>query len=219
MTEQQPTDFIRRPDEGEEAGQEPVEEVSGASAGETSGAKETTDSLNGGEGVDELLASQRVYDELKSMARRLMTSSPPGSTLQSTALVHETYLRLQSSDRRDWKNMRYFYKAAADSMHQVWVDQIRRKKAQKRGGDWKRVDVEGLELGASVPDVDAEALHEALRILEVEDPRGVQVVELRFFVGLSLEQIAGLLEVSVATVQRDWRRMKSILQTMLSSDD
>ena len=152
-----------------------------------------------------------VYDELHRLARLYMAGERPGHPLQATALVNEAYLRLTDASRIQWQNRAHFLAVAAQLMRRVLVDFARERRSQKRGGDWRQVTLdEGLILGGE-PSVDLIALDEALRRLGALDPRKVQVVEMRFFGGLSLEDTAAVLGVSTDTIGRDWNAAKAWL--------
>ena len=158
-----------------------------------------------------------VYDELRRMASRQMRRVPPGQTLQATALVHEAYVRLVGKEDPGWNGRGHFYGAAARAMRNILVDQARRKAAVKHGGGRKRVhdavDV-AIELDAS-PD-DLIALDEALERLERDDPRKAQAVLLRYFAGLTYEQVALALGVSLPTAERDLRFARAWLERELA---
>jgi len=152
-----------------------------------------------------------VYDELHRLAGAYMARERPGHPLQATALVNEAYLRLTDSSRVRWQNRAHFLAVAAQLMRRILVDFARDRRSQKRGHDWQQVTLdEGLVLGGE-PNVDLIALDEALRRLGALDPRKVQVVEMRFFGGLSLEETAEVLGVSVDTIGRDWNAAKAWL--------
>jgi RNA polymerase sigma-70 factor, ECF subfamily len=145
-----------------------------------------------------------VYDELRRLAGGYMRRERPGHTLQPTALVHEAYLRLIDQERVDWRNRAQFVGVAAMMMRRILVNHARDRAAAKRGGDAERVP---LTLAGEVlrrAEVDALALHEALDRLAALDPRKSQVVELKFFGGLTTDEIAEALQLSAATVEREW---------------
>ena len=163
-----------------------------------------------------------VYAELRKLARARMAQTPPGNTLQPTALVHEAYVRLIGREDPGWNSRGHFFAAAAQAMRQILVDQARRKASLKHGGGHQRVDDSGIdpaEPTISPPAEDVLALSEALERLEQADPRKARVVLLRYFAGLSAAETAAALEVSVPTVERDWRFAKTLLYTLLSSPD
>jgi len=157
-----------------------------------------------------------VYDELRRVARRRLRGESPGHALQSTALVHEVYLRLVDVDRMTLKSRTHFFAVAATLMRQILVDHARRQHADKRGG---RVTVVGLEdVSPATPpaNVDVLALDQALSALSLLDNRQCRVVELRFFAGLNIDEAAEALGVSTATVEREWALAKAWLYRRLS---
>jgi RNA polymerase sigma-70 factor, ECF subfamily len=144
-----------------------------------------------------------VYGELHRLAKSYMRRERPDHTLQATALIHEAYMRLAREDT-DWNNREHFIGVAANVMRRVLVDYARAHKAEQRGGGLKRVEM-NEELAISPERLDeVEALDVALKKLELENPRQGRVVELRYFGGLSVEQVASLLDVSPRSVKRDW---------------
>lgn len=147
-----------------------------------------------------------VYDELRRLAAAKMAREAPGHTLQATALVHEAWLRLGGDGRKAWPNRRYFFAAAAEAMRRILVDAARRKHAARHGGGQERVDLDvpGVEIHTPEDDGELLAVHEALDRLAALDARKAEVVKLRYFTGLSLEEIAQALDVSEPTVKRDW---------------
>lgn len=146
-----------------------------------------------------------VYDELRRLAAQRLNRDSPEQTIQPTALVHEAYLRLVGAeDGQHWNSRGHFFAAAAQAMRRILVENARRKRSLKRGGDLNRADVELESLPADAQNVDLVALDEALGKLAAKDARKARLVELRFFSGLTLEQAADALGVSPATAQRDW---------------
>lgn len=147
-----------------------------------------------------------VYDELRRLAAAKMARESPGHTLQATALVHEAWLRLGGDGRKAWPNRSYFFAAAAEAMRRILVDAARRKQAARHGGGQERVnlDIPGVDISAPADDAELLAVHEALDRLAAHDARKAEVVKLRYFTGLSLEEIAQALDVSEPTVKRDW---------------
>lgn len=144
-----------------------------------------------------------VYDELRKLAAQKMAQEDPGQTLQATALVHEAYVRLVDGERsQHWRSRGHFFGAAAEAMRRILVDQARRKKAIKRGGD--RECVELVDIPQIAPNLDLIALDDALDELAVEHPEKARLVTLRFFAGRTLEEAAEMLGVSRATAQRHW---------------
>lgn len=145
-----------------------------------------------------------VYNQLRRLAARQMSKEAPGQTLQPTELVHEAYLRLMEGADVRWEGRGHFYAAAARSMRQILVNRALRKRAKKHGGDLQRQEFGEDALAVEPPPERLLALDEALTRLEEFDPRKVEIVMLRFFAGLNIEDTAKSLGVSTATVKRDW---------------
>ena len=146
-----------------------------------------------------------VYGELHRMALRYLTGESTNVTLQPTALVNEICVRLLGWDQARWQNRQHFVGVSAQLMRRVLVDIARRRKAERRGGgDVVRIPLDEVELAATEPDADLVAIDGALQRLAVEHPRQARVVELRFFGGLSTEETAQALDISVRTVHNDW---------------
>ncbi len=159
-----------------------------------------------------------VYSELRRLAVARMAKTPPGNTLQPTALVHEAYIRLVGSEEPPtWNSRGHFFAAAAMAMRQILVEQARRKSSLKRGGEFQKVDIDADELAIEPPSEDILALDEALRRLEEQDPRKARIVMLRYFAGLTMEETAAALGISVPTAERDWRFVKALLHSQLSN--
>jgi RNA polymerase sigma factor (TIGR02999 family) len=147
----------------------------------------------------------KVYAELRRLAAALTAQLPPGQTLQPTALVHEAYLRLVRDQDPGWKGRRHFFGAAAQAMREILVDQARRKGSRKRGGGARRVELsEGLAL-IEPPSDDLLALDEAIQQLQAQKPPLAEIVLLRYYAGLSVEETAKVIGRSISTVTRDWR--------------
>ncbi len=157
-----------------------------------------------------------VYEELRRLARARMANLAPGQTLQPTALVHEAYLRVIGTEDPGWDGRGHFFGAAAQAMRDIVVEAARRKATLKRGGDRKRVDLDDGDLAIRPPGDDVLAVAEAIKRLEADDPRKGQIVNLRYFVGLTAEETAAVLDVSVTTVEREWRYIRAWLRTQLS---
>jgi RNA polymerase sigma factor (TIGR02999 family) len=157
-----------------------------------------------------------VYDALRELARARLAAAPPGVTLQPTALVHEAYIKLVGKADPGWDGRAHFFGAAAQAMRDILVDQARRRSSLKRGGNAQRVD--DFEPVIEEPSVDILALHDALTELEQQDERKARVVMLHFFAGLTLEETAAALKISVPTVQREWRFTRSLLFTRLGGE-
>ncbi|MFN0058024.1 MAG: sigma-70 family RNA polymerase sigma factor [Planctomycetota bacterium] len=159
----------------------------------------------------------QVYDELRKLARARLSALPPGQTLGATALVHEAYLRVVGDNDPGWDHRGHFFGAAAQAMRDILVEQARRKGAKKRGGDRRRVVAnEEVEPGVVDAQEDILAVNDALRRLEEIDPRKTELINLRYFVGLSNEEVAAVLGVSSRTVERDWRYVRAWLKRELS---
>lgn len=151
---------------------------------------------------EELVA--KVYEELRLLAAHKMAGENAGHTLQPTALVHEAWLRLAGDEHQRFVNRAHFFAAAGEAMRRILVENARRKKRLKRGGDRQRVDFEEMQLPAPMPDEELLALDEALHRLVEVDARAAHLVTLCFFVGLTQEQAAAELGVSISTVERTW---------------
>jgi RNA polymerase sigma factor (TIGR02999 family) len=158
-----------------------------------------------------------VYDELRKLAAARMAEEKSGQTLQATALVHEAYLRLVGNDvAAQWNSRGHFFAAAAEAMRRILVESARRKRTAKHGGQLARVPIE--EVAPVMPDLpdDLLALDEALILLAAEDPRKAELVKLRYFAGLSVEQAAEALSISRATADRYWAYAKVWLYRAVS---
>ena len=145
-----------------------------------------------------------VYDELRRLAAMQMTQQPDGHTLQPTALVHEAWLRIAGEAERSWKDRSHFFAAAAQAMRCILVDHARRKSTVKHGGEQQRMDIEALELSAASPDERILLMDDALTQLEKEYPERARVVVLKYFGGMTNEEVARMLETSERTVNRHW---------------
>jgi RNA polymerase sigma factor (TIGR02999 family) len=157
-----------------------------------------------------------VYKELRCLARSQLRKERPDHTLQSAALVHEAYLRLVGVNPPQWESRTHFFAIAAQLMRQILVDHARRHRATKRGGTVCKLSIENAEMLSQSRDVDLIALDDALQTLAKLDARQSRVVELRFFAGLSLEEISVALEIGPATVQRDWMAARAWLYREIS---
>jgi len=145
-----------------------------------------------------------VYEELRKLAASKMAREQPGQTLQATALVHEAWLRLAGNEGASFKGRGHFFGAAAEAMRRILIDRARRKAAQRHGGGQQRVDVEELQIAAPGPDDELLAVNEALDQLAAQDPQKAELVKLRFFTGLTIEQAAEALGISEPTAKRWW---------------
>jgi RNA polymerase sigma factor (TIGR02999 family) len=159
----------------------------------------------------------RVYNDLRRAARRHMRNERPGNTLESTALVHEAFLRLVDVQRADWKDRAHFFAVASQMMRRILVDAARARLSAKRGGDLQREEHSGAPDLDQIPDLSSRrdgellAIHEALDALVRIDARKARVIELRFFGGMSVDETAVVLAVSPQTVMRDWKLAKAWL--------
>jgi RNA polymerase sigma factor (TIGR02999 family) len=152
-----------------------------------------------------------VYEELRRRAKAYLRRERLERTLQPTALVHETYLRLTRQRRIAWQNRSQFYGVAAQMMRRILVDHARARKMAKRSGRWARVSLSDVAASGQTPDIDVLDLHVALDELAGFDARKSQVAELRFFGGLSLKETGEVLQISVATVEREWQAARAWL--------
>lgn len=166
--------------------------------------------------VDRLFSS--VYAQLKSMARRELRLRGRTPTLGATALVHEAYLRLVDQTRAEWQDRGHFFAVAAKAMRQITIDHARRKRAAKRGAGEAAVPLDESHAVAEAALDDVLAVDAALSRLAAASPRLVQVVELCFFAGLTVEEAAEALATSPATVKRDWRKAKALLSAMIRGE-
>lgn len=166
-----------------------------------------------------------VYDELRALARSRLRRERPGQTLQATALVHEAYLRVVGDRDPGWNGRGHFFGAAALAMRRILVEQARRKARVRHGGGQRKVELDAPrddgtaepEPAIEPPDDQVLAVDEAVRRLEAEDPRKGQIVNLRYFAGLTAQETADALGVSIGTVERDWRFIRAWLRTELES--
>jgi RNA polymerase sigma factor (TIGR02999 family) len=157
-----------------------------------------------GNAADKLLPL--VYEELRRLAAQKLSQEKPGQTLQATALVHEAYIRLVGTEDHNWDNKGHFFKAAAEAMRRILIENARRKRSPKYGGDRKKIDLNEaiLVVGDRVPSETMISLDEALEKLSKKDKTKAEVVELRYFAGLTSEQAARVLKISPTTAKRYW---------------
>jgi RNA polymerase sigma factor (TIGR02999 family) len=160
-----------------------------------------------------------VYEELRLLAAQKLSHEPPGQTLQATALVHEAYLRLVGDEPRSWENRGHFFAAAAEAMRRILVERARRKRSLKQGGAQHRVEVQEADLVIEGPSVDLIALDEALTRLAGEDPQLAELVKLRYFAGLSLEQVAQIQGMTRRTATSHWAYARAWLHRMIAEGD
>jgi RNA polymerase sigma factor (TIGR02999 family) len=157
-----------------------------------------------------------IYDELRRLAAQRLSNEPAGQTLQATALVHEAYLRLVDVEQgQKWNGRGHFFAAAAEAMRRVLIDSARRKRADKRGGDWQRLELLDAELAVDSTGEDLFAVDEALSRLAAREPGIARLVELRFFAGMTLKQAAELLNISLRSANRDWAYARAWLRREL----
>jgi RNA polymerase sigma factor (TIGR02999 family) len=160
-----------------------------------------------------------VYDELRRLAAHRLTAEAPGQTLQATALVHEAYLRLVGQgDEQRWDSRRHFFAAAAEAMRRILVENVRRKRSLKRGGDRAREDFDEVQLAAPEPVEDLLALDEALGKLAAKDPVKAELVKLRYFAGMTIEEAAAALGISNATAKRYWTYSRTWLYQEIAGE-
>ena len=160
-----------------------------------------------------------VYDEMRKIARRYMSRQRPDHTLQTTALVNEAYLRLIDSSKVQWQNRAHFYAISAQLMRRILVDFARARTNQKRGGGAQKVVLDGALTITSEPGADLIALDDALNELAKLDRRQSQIVELRYFGGLSEDETAEILDISARTVRRDWSLARAWLYRQLNQEE
>jgi RNA polymerase sigma factor (TIGR02999 family) len=168
-------------------------------------------------GVDRLFDA--VYQGLREVAEQVFRREPPGQTIQPTALVHEAYLKLIDQRCVDWQGQAHFLAVAAQAMRRILLDRARRRGAAKRGGGWKRLTLNDKLIPGLQADEDLVALDEALQRLAQCDPRQAQMVELRFFAGLSVEETAKVLGISKRSAEREWTMVRAWLRRELSNSD
>src|SRR6266480_3721425 len=145
-----------------------------------------------------------VYEELRNLAAHRMANEAPGHTLQPTALVHEAWLRLVGSEQRTWQNRAHFFAAAAEAMRRILIDRARRKHTRRHGGGQQRVDIQGVEVAAPDDDDQLLAINDALNKLAAQDRQKAELVKLRYFVGMTIEETAEVLGISAPTAKRYW---------------
>ena len=167
------------------------------------------------EALDELLPL--VYGELRKMAKRFMNSQPSGHTLQTTALIHEAYLKMADQKDKRWQNRAHFFAVAGRAMRQILVDHARTRQRDKRGGKTQIISLDHVAEISNERAAEIIALDEALKGLEKLDERKSRVVELRYFAGLTEIETAEVLKISPETVQRDWKFAKGWLFRELSN--
>jgi RNA polymerase sigma factor (TIGR02999 family) len=160
-----------------------------------------------------------VYTELRRLAAQKLSRERPGQTLQATALVHEAYLQLVGPSDQGWQGKGHFFGAAAEAMRQILIENARRKQALKRGGGCQKIDFNECELAIEPPSEDLLALDEALIELEKTDKTRAELVKLRYFAGLTIEQAAQALDISPSTAKRHWSFVKVWLYRKINSEE
>ena len=182
---------------------------------------EVTSLLNAVEHGDSRAAESLLavaYDELRRLAAFKMAQESPGQTLQPTALVHEAWLRLVSDRSPAFKDRTHFFRAAAEAMRRILIDRARRKLTARHGGGYERMDLDGFDLAAPDPDDQLLAVHDALDKLELEHPLQAEVVKLRYFAGMTNEETAQLLGISVSTAKNYWTFSRAWLFQEIEGD-
>jgi RNA polymerase sigma factor (TIGR02999 family) len=160
-----------------------------------------------------------VYDELRRLAAQKLAHEKPGQTLQATALVHEAYLRLVDVNKaQQWNSRGHFFGAAAEAMRRILVERARRKKSRKHGGDWQRVDLDEADVVCLLPPDELLSLHDALDRFAVMDPAAAELVKVRCFAGLSVDEAADALGLSRTTAYRHWTFARAWLFSQLRGD-
>ena len=145
-----------------------------------------------------------VYQELRQLAAHKMANQVAGHTLQPTALVHEVWLRMVGNEEARFAGRAHFFAAAAEAMRHILIDSARRKHSLRHGGGQARLDVDNLEIASQVPDDELLSVHDVLDKLAAEDPQKAELTKLRYFVGMTFEEAAEVLGISVATAKRHW---------------
>lgn len=158
-----------------------------------------------------------VYDELRRLAAQQMAHEKPGQTLQTTALVHEAYLRLVREEDRQWHGSRHFYFAAAEAMRRILIENARRKQRERHGGDLVKLSLDLIDPAAPMPDANLLALNEALAQLTAEDPEAARLVELRFFAGLGHQQAAEIMGINRGAADGLWAYARAWLYDAMTA--
>ena len=157
-----------------------------------------------------------VYDELRKLAAQKMAQEAPGQTLEATGLVHEAYLRLVDANKAPhWNSRAHFFGAAAEAMRRILVDQARRKQADKRGGQGRRVPLDAADVGFTSPADELLDIDEALTRLATEDAQAARLIQLRYFAGLSIEDAAEVVGIARSTAYEHWSYARVRLRTLL----
>ncbi len=161
-----------------------------------------------------------VYDELRQLAAQWLAHEKPGQTLQATALVHEAYLRLVDGEKvQNWDSRGHFFAAAAEAMRRILIDNARGKQCQKRGGDRKRLNLESIDLACTAAPDELLVIDELIVTLGCEDPDAAQIVKLRYYAGLSIEEAAQLMGISRSSAYEHWAYARAWLRCALVGKD
>jgi len=166
--------------------------------------------------VDRLLPI--VYDQLRALAGHYFRGEAHDHTLQPTALVHEAFVRMVNGPGVAWNDRAHFFALAATAMRRILADHARKRRAAKRGGDWQRIDLDAAVTPPTQRPIDIIALDDALTKLQEMDARKHSVVEMRFFAGMTVEEVARVLDVSITTVESDWRAARAWLRAQLERE-
>jgi len=207
---------------------ENVENVTGAlRTGDLSSARSRTDIMSdatimlAGIGAGDSKAAEQllvlVYDELRRLAASKLAHEAPGQTLQPTALVHEAWLRLAGAQAHSFNDRQHFFRASAESMRRILIDRARRKHTQRHGGEYHRVDFEGFDLAAPAPDDQLLALNEALEKFTLAHPVQAELVKLRYFAGMTNEEVSEVMGISVSTAKNYWTFSRAWLLNEIES--
>jgi RNA polymerase sigma factor (TIGR02999 family) len=159
-----------------------------------------------------------VYQELRKLAAHKMAGQAPGHTLQATALVHEAWLRLAGNEPRQFAGRAHFFAAAAEAMRHILIDSARRKRAARHGGGQARVALQDVEIASLADEDELLAVHDALDKLAAEDSQKAELAKLRYFVGMTFEEAAEVLGISVATAKRHWAYARAFLYEEIQAD-
>ena len=159
-----------------------------------------------------------VYGELRKLAAARMAQEAPGQTLQATALVHEAWLKLAGSDRQQWRGRAHFFGAAAEAMRRILIDKARCKASQKRGGDQPPEEFHESRIELRAPSAEILAVHDALDALAAEDRMAAEVVKLRYFVGMTIPEIADALGLAPRTADRHWAFARAWLKRAIEGE-
>jgi len=159
-----------------------------------------------------------VYQELRKLAAHKMAGEPPGQTLQPTALVHEAWLKLVGQENRKWQDRNHFFAASAEAMRRILVDNARRKRTQRHGGGQQRVELDDIKLAVENDDV-LLAVNDALEKLAVSDKQKAELVKLRYFVGMTIEEAAQVLGISAPMAKRHWAYARAWLSEEIRSQE